>query len=490
DTVSTLANTTSDTVSTLANTTSDTVSTLANTTSDTVSTLANTTSVTALSQFVNSETDSTFLSPEFVESPLLSSNTLKLWLTSFSAKTLDGTISSTIHNVSDLPHVLVAGKLNTTAINEALGLQSSILLNTSLPPLASGSTIIASIGMPDYSLPNSTSVVTVIPTVVTTLNSTSGQFIATPPFNITPGQEMLIPVADSAIPSFGGLKELDVQSSPTAISNGGSSSEEWLTAEVDNKLPSSISGDGINGTIVIFINVQYPYEQTGVGFNWGDPENHAKPPTMTLVVNKTSLSDVQNDTNGCPIIDAYTLSLGSWTSSGLGEISSSSISPTQCQIKIQSQHLSKFAFAMRHIGTVKPSGPGQFGVGEVSDSSTIDWTSVVNSQTNTAVTSNSSQKETTAIFANSAASPGFSNIVCSKGNGYDLMTGMYTSPDISYKVIFVKMTLLDKTGHVVGTGYGFIPHATVNTPVFFSVVSDTNQNFDSCTAQIDTSISQ
>ena len=492
DTVSALTNTTSDTVSALTNTTSDTVSALTNTTSDTVSALTNTITQTLSTQEIVNLNDSQLL-PAFVTTPLLNSTTLDLWTQSFSAKILNGTISTVIDNATDLPQEIVVGSQNISGINEAQNFQSSISLDTSFPSLTNGTTVVNTINMTNYTLPNSTSVVSIIPTIVTPPNETSGQFIATPSFNIVPGQEMIIPVADSAIPSFGGLKELDVQSSPNAIPTGGNATDEWFTAEVDNKLPSTISGAGIDGTIVLFINIQYPYDDTGVGFNWGIPANHAKPPTMTLVINKTDQLGIQNDSNGCPVIDAYTLSLGSWTSNGLGEVSSSSISPTQCQIKTQSQHLSKFAFSMRHIGNVKPSGPGQFGVGEVSDSaSPINWQGYMDKVTASNSEENTSPQNAYALSSDSniATSPGFSNIECSKGPGYTLMTGTYTNNGKSDEIDFLQMSLLDKEGHVIATGNGMISHANVHEPTFFSAITRTDKDFASCTVQIDNSISK
>ncbi|WP_166286217.1 hypothetical protein, partial [Candidatus Nitrosotalea sp. FS] len=423
----------------------------------------------------------------------LNSTTLDLWTQSFSAKILNGTISTVIDNATQLPQEIVVGNQNIAGINEAQNFQSSISLNTSFPSLTNGTTVVNTINMTNYTLPNSTSVVSIIPTIVTPANTTSRQFIATPPLNIVPGQEMIIPVADSAIPSFGGLKELDFQSSPNATPTGGNATNEWFTAEVDNKLPSTISADGIDGIIVLFINIQYPYDDTGVGFNWGIPANHAKPPTMTLVINKTDQLGIQNDSNGCPVIDAYTLSLGSWTSNGLGEVSSSSISPTQCHVKIQSQHLSKFAFSMRHIGNVKPSGPGQFGVGEVSDSiSPINWQGYMDKVTASNSEQNTSPQNAYALSSdgNVATSPGFSNIECSKGPGYTLMTGTYTNNGKSDEIDFLQMSLLDKEGHVIATGNGMIPHANAHEPTFFSAITRTDKDFASCTVQIDNSISK
>jgi len=443
----------------------------------------------------NSATDSTTLSmissPISISAPLLNPTTLNTWA-AVSATVVNSIVSNTINNVNQLPQVMVAGISNTNAVINTINSQSSILLNIVFPPLTSGTTIISAIGLPNYTLPNSTSVATIIPTVVTTVNPTSGQVIATPPFDkIIPGQKMIIPVTNSVIPSFGGLKEIDVQSSPTATSTGGTAPDEWFVAEVDNKLPSSISSSSIKGTIFLFVNIQYPFEDNGVGFNWGDPHTHAKPPTLTLVVNKTSQSFIQNDSQGCPIIDAYTLSSGAWTQNGLGEIFSSSISPTQCQITIQSQHLSKFAFSLRHISSLQSSGPGLFGVGTVAnsltsaslagslDNGTIDTATAVTSLLNT-VTS----------FYKTIADPaeGFSNVECSQGSGFALMTGQYTSGAVPNKVVFLKMSLLDNTGHVLSTGNGDISDIDAHKTKSFNAIARFNDNFTSCTVQVDTTI--
>jgi hypothetical protein len=240
------------------------------------------------------------------------------------------------------------------AIDAAVNSQSSVLLNASFAPLTKGSTIIGMIGLENYSLPNSTNLVSVIPTILANVNSTSDYVAATPPLSgIVPGQEMIIPVTDSLLPSFGGLKKIDVQSSPTV--NSGKNNPNWFVFEVDKKVPSSINSIGIDGTPVLFVDIQHPFEENGVGFNWSDPSNHAVPPLLTLVINKVASASIQKDSNRCPIVNGYTLSGGSWTSAGISEISSRSISSSQCEITIQSQHLSKFAFSLQHFSSFTSS---------------------------------------------------------------------------------------------------------------------------------------
>ena len=441
-------------------------------------------------QITSNSTNLSELSSTNVTSSPVSASTLNTWITSFSAKLVNSTVSSLIDNLNQLPQIIMAEKSDTDAINTAIDSQLSMLMNTSFVSLTDGQTIINALDMPIYTLANSTSDVAVIPTVVTTVNSTSEQFVATPPLaKIIPGQEMIIPVADSLIPSFGGLKEIDVQSSPTTTTDE-TAPEEWLVAEVDNKLPSSISASNIDGTIILFLNIQYPYEQTGVGFNWGDPTNHAKPPTLTLVINKTSSFLIQNDTSGCPIIDAYTLGSDSWTDNGLGETSSTSISPTQCQIKIQSQHLSMFALSMRHIGNNKETGPGEIGIGTaVSVLGNINSIPATSSTTDSTTTTTLSSDNASASY-NVIADPatGFSNVECGKGTSYALMTGQYTGGSIPNKVIFLKLILLDSTGNVLATGNGHISDVGAHETKSFNAIVRYDKDFTSCQIQIDASI--
>jgi hypothetical protein len=332
-----------------------------------------------------------------------------------------------------------------------------------------------------YTLPNSASVTAIIPTEVTTFDPTSDQLVSTPSFDkIIPGQEMIIQVTDSSIPSFGGIKEINVQSTTTATSVGGTAPDEWLAAEVDNKLPSSVSASNIKGTLVLFVNIEYPFEQNGVGFNWGDPDTHAKPPVLTLIINKTGQSVIQKDSVGCPIINAYLLSSGEWTNSGLGEISSSSISSTQCQVKIQSQHLSEFAFSLRHVSSSQSSGPGLFGVGTVVTGST-------NSSLARPLDNGITNDVNATTYYKTIADPaeGFSNVECSRGSGYALMTGQYTSDAVPDKVVFLKMFLLDNTGHVMATGNGLVSDIDAHKTKSFNAIARFNEDFASCTIQTD-----
>ena len=293
-----------------------------------------------------------------ITSPSLSNTTFNQWTTSFSAKIVNNVNSSSINNVKQTPQIIVVGTQNSTTIESAINSQSSVLLNASFAPLTKGSTIINTIGLENYSLPNSTNLVSIIPTILAKVKDTAGYVVATPPLSgIIPGQQMVIPITDSLLPSFGGLKEIDVQSSPTAKPIG-EKNTEWLVAEVYNKIPSSMDSSGIDGTPVLFVDIHHPFEENGSGFNWSDPSNHAVPSLLTLVINKTPSNSIQKDSKSCPLVDAYTFAGGSWTSVGVSEISSSSISSSQCEITIQSQHLSKFAFSLQHLSSLTPSdGP-------------------------------------------------------------------------------------------------------------------------------------
>jgi hypothetical protein len=318
---------------------------------------------TVVFQVVSLGTSVANLPPTPITPPSLNTTTFEKW-TSFSAKVVSNTGEINVTNVDQTPQIILAGANNSTAIKDAVNSQTSVVLDTSFASLTSGSEIIKTIGLNNYTLPNSTNIVGIIPTIATPVNSTSGYVVATPPLQeIIPGQRMIIPVSNSTVPSFGGLKEIDVQSSSTSGSIGGGS--DFFVAEIDDKIPPTISTSGLQDDPILFLNVQYPFEDQGTGFNWASPANFATSPTLTIVVNKADPTLVQTDSIGCPLLVVSTLASGSWTTSGVTEISSTSINSSQCQITIQSQHLSKFAFSLRHLSSLTMT-PGLSGLGTVS----------------------------------------------------------------------------------------------------------------------------
>ncbi|MBI3640538.1 MAG: hypothetical protein HY223_09550 [Thaumarchaeota archaeon] len=305
------------------------------------------------------------LPPKPIPSPSLNDNAFNKWTSSFSARIVSNTNSSIIiNNVDQTPKIILAGSGNSPAISTSVLSESSVLLNTSFAPLTSGSTIINTIGLENYSLPNSTNVVSIIPTIVTSVSTSSGYIVATPPLaEVIPGQTMIIPVVDPLIPSFGGLKAIIVQSSP--IPKPGINNTNWFVTEIENKIPPTISSNGINGVPILFIDLQHPFEENRTAFNWSNASNLAAAPTLIIVVNKISSSSIQKDSTGCPVVNAYTQVSGSWTTLGVREVSSKSVSLSKCEIAIKSQHLSKFAFSLKHLSSLT-SDVGLSGRGKAS----------------------------------------------------------------------------------------------------------------------------
>lgn len=306
--------------------------------------------------------DLTQLPPKPLPSPSLSDDAFNRWASSVSARIVNNTNSNiVINNADQMPQVILAGSRNASAITTSVTTVSSVLLNASFAPLTNGSTIVNTIGLENYSLPNTANVVTVIPTIVTNVSTTNGYIASTPIVSgVIPGQEMIIPVADPLIPSFGGLKAITVQSSSTS-KLGGVNNTNWFVAEVENKIPSTIGSKGIKNTPILFINIQHPFEENKIGFNWSNASNLAVPPTLTIIVHKNSSSVIQQDSAGCPVVNTYTLASGSWTTLGIGELSSKSISRSKCQITITSQHLSKFAFSLMHLDSLVADISSTFG---------------------------------------------------------------------------------------------------------------------------------
>ncbi|TLX67503.1 MAG: hypothetical protein E6L02_02650 [Thaumarchaeota archaeon] len=83
---------------------------------------------------------------------------------------------------------------------------------------------------------------------------------------------------------------------------------------------------------------------------------------------------------------------------------------------------------------------------------------------------------------------GFSNIVCKSGYQYVQMTGQYTAGNISYKVIFLRMTLLDNNGSIIAKGFGFVDDVDAHKTKTFNAITRYPSTFSSCTIQIDNAI--
>ena len=83
---------------------------------------------------------------------------------------------------------------------------------------------------------------------------------------------------------------------------------------------------------------------------------------------------------------------------------------------------------------------------------------------------------------------GFSNISCKSGYQYVQMTGQYTAGNISYKVIFLRILLLDNNGLVLAKGFGLVDDIDANQTKTFNAITRYPSTFSSCTVQIDNAI--
>ena len=83
---------------------------------------------------------------------------------------------------------------------------------------------------------------------------------------------------------------------------------------------------------------------------------------------------------------------------------------------------------------------------------------------------------------------GFSNISCKSGYQYVQMIGQYTAGNISYKVIFLRMLLLDNNGLVLAKGFGLVDDIDANQTKTFNAITRYPSTFSSCTIQIDNAI--
>ena len=277
--------------------------------------------------------------------PHLNDTVLDTWMNSFSAMLINKT--ETTITTTYLPPILLAGTSNTVGINNAIGNQSSIFLqSSSIPSMTNSSQIIQAIGAPTYSMPRDSSVISVIPSIVVSPSvSSPDPIVSTPPLDkIIPGQEMIIPVQQSLIPPTGGLKELNITSN-SASPLGTNATSDWFVAKVLDTLPSSFPVLPSKDKLTLYVNVTYPHEVNS-GFDWSNPSNFESPPQLTLQLPKHA-SGVMSDSNGCPISDVflYDPSTGSWTTNTVSILSSAPTvgNSNTCDYVVQAHHFSQFA---------------------------------------------------------------------------------------------------------------------------------------------------
>ena len=84
----------------------------------------------------------------------------------------------------------------------------------------------------------------------------------------------------------------------------------------------------------------------------------------------------------------------------------------------------------------------------------------------------------------------FSNFTCIIGIGNVQLIGQFTNGDTPYKVIFLKMLVLDKDGKIIATGNGNISDIKSHETKTFNAITRFSGNFSSCTVQIDNAIAK
>ncbi|MGI0087090.1 MAG: hypothetical protein ACREBI_03900, partial [Nitrosotalea sp.] len=293
--------------------------------------------------------------------PDLNGSTLGTWVSSFNAIKINGSTSTSVTQVQSLSPIISVGNSNS-GLDTAISNQATVKLQKSFPSSASSSSIISSLGVPVYSMPKSSDLTTVLPSIVASASQNNpSQVVTTPPLDgIVPGQRMIIPVSQSVIPTTGGLKQLDIQSNPTSTSAGNAPSD-WLVVHVEDQLPSSKPALPNNDKLALYVNVTYQYEETGQGFNWANPSNFATQPKMTLQLPKNP-TGVTVDSNGCPSSDIFIYDPvhNSWTTNPVTILSETPTvgNSNTCDVVVQTQHFSQFAVGAHGIGSGSGTGTG------------------------------------------------------------------------------------------------------------------------------------
>jgi hypothetical protein len=283
--------------------------------------------------------------------PLLNSASLST-LQGFATKIVQGNTQTTLTKTSQLPPIITAGVNNSTAKATATTQQSNIKYSKTFALGTSGTTLQNTLKIPAYTLPANKSLTAVIPLAVSQ-ESTKHQMISTPPLKkIIAGQQMILPVDKSLLPSYGGLIKAELTSKANSSSTG---SVDWIAFETADQYINSqtLAQSGISNELAMIVRVTYLHEDNSTGFDWGDSSN-IESAILTVNVNKPVPSDAVLLSNGCPDYEVYTLVGGKWVS-GIDSIISVTPdgSTAECTVKFQSDH-----YSTKSISSKRTSSPG------------------------------------------------------------------------------------------------------------------------------------
>lgn len=80
---------------------------------------------------------------------------------------------------------------------------------------------------------------------------------------------------------------------------------------------------------------------------------------------------------------------------------------------------------------------------------------------------------------------GFSNIQCKKGETYVEMVGKYTNGNTPYKIVSLRMMVLDANKEILATGSGTISNIGSSESKYFNVIARHATEFASCEVQVE-----
>ncbi|MGY5142851.1 MAG: hypothetical protein ACW9XH_00005, partial [Candidatus Nitrosopumilus sp. bin_32a] len=319
-------------------------------------------------ELFSTTTDLSVSSPKLAKTvPNLNATQLST-LTGFSATIIDDTTSSTktIAKSDDLPKTVRVGVNNSTGKSIAISQQSNIKYNADYSVGIDASVVQNTIKIPKYTLSTNKTLTVIIP-MATSIESTSHQVISTPPITkFNPGQQIILPVESSVIPSFGGMSKLDITSKASSSSIG-TFTKDWIVVEIDDGYINSptLASSGISNELVMAIDVKSRYEEEGVGFNFGDSSNYESKPKMTILVPKPTSSEIITLASGCADIEIHTLVGGTWVS-GIDTILSntpSTVDSDFCDVVFDSEHYSQKSISSKRSSSGPGGGTGGTGTG-------------------------------------------------------------------------------------------------------------------------------
>ena len=253
-------------------------------------------------------------------------------------------LQMTINNiaVSSLPQITIASNDTTTLSSDTIIVSTGLskITNSTIPK---GNDIMESLSLPQYTLPQTSNVISVLPSISISDDNTN-VIMSIPVKSWVAGQQIVIPISSSSNITQNNTAVSEIRFA--SLNNSDVGTTEWIGVQINNSIPDEL-GLIPNSNDSLFLDIKYPYDEGLGGVDWSKPANHHSTPQITINVSKPDESySMEKTASGCAVYDVYLHDGNIWSqNSGVTILSNTLIDSDTCQVVISFEHFSSYGLS-------------------------------------------------------------------------------------------------------------------------------------------------